>query len=102
MESSGGINLCHSVRGLWFLSPNRRVGWQRDPCGCVSGCLRPLNADSGWRRVNSQTWTPARTKSWTKFSQRPQVNLEQMVKATTNIYLQYEGLIDPFIILLTY
>lgn len=62
-DSSGCINLCHGVCGLWFLSPNCRVRWQCDPCACVTSCLRSLNADSSWRRVNSQTLTPERTQS---------------------------------------
>lgn len=65
-DSSGCINLSHGVCGLWFLSPDCRVRWQCDPCGCVTSCLRPLNADSSWRRVNSQTWTPERRKSCVK------------------------------------
>lgn len=61
------INLCHGVCGLWFLRPNCRVRWQRDPCRRVPRCLRPLNANSGWRRVNSQTWTPEKRHSCVKF-----------------------------------
>lgn len=60
------IYLCHGVCGLCFLSPDCRVRWQCDPCRRVPRCLRPLNANSGWRRVNSQTWTPERTYSCVK------------------------------------
>lgn len=65
-QSTVCSNLCHGVCGLWFLSPNCRVRWQCDPCRRVPRRLRPLNANSGWRRVNSQTWTPERRYSSVK------------------------------------
>lgn len=44
-------HLCHGVRRLRLLSPNCWVRWQRDPCGGVTGCLRPLNTDGGQPRT---------------------------------------------------
>lgn len=51
--------LSDSVRGLWFLGSNGRVGGEGDASGRVSGCGWPLDADGGRRGlVKGQSWPP--------------------------------------------